>query len=641
VLAALRAHHYLVAMRTLRRSSARAAAVRALALPASAALLAACASTLTPAARVVPPAPGGLPPVPSVSGPLDLRVVYPGADQLVTARDSTFVFGSVGSGDARLTIDGQPVRVAPNGAFLAFVALPGGRPARWELVAVRGADTARRSLPIRLARRAPPGDAGALVVDSASVSPRGAMLLRADERVRVSVRAPAAATAWVQLEGGVRHALVRAPEGLPDDADGWSTELPAALLAGRPMLHVARGGDTVRLALATVTVPARVGAVAARSYGVLGGTASAAAAPDSDRVVVGRPFPDGTYKWFFLPGTVVEVTGRQGASTRVRLDEALEVWVATTDVAPLPEGYAPPRRTVGHARVLPSAEWVDVVLPVGRRPAHQLLQQGTDVELTLYDTQLSPDIMQLVGNDTLVRQVVWEQVATDRARLTLRLSQAPFGYLVLWDAARSAFVLRLRRAPAVDARRPLHGITIAVDAGHPPGGATGGTGLTEAVAVLPVAERVRALLAARGATVLMTRTTAEPLGLAERGVMARRANAHALVSIHLNAFPDGVNPFTNNGTSTLFFHQQSEPLARLVQREMVARMGLRDLGVHYQNLAVARPTWFPAVLTEGLFLMVPEQEAAMRSEAGRELYARAVADGVEAYFASLATGGAR
>jgi N-acetylmuramoyl-L-alanine amidase len=627
-------------MRTSSCPRARAAAVRALLLAAVPTITAACApaTRAAPAPEARAAAPGALPPVPRVVGPLAIRVTHPAPDQLIAARDSTFVFGTVGSGDASLTINGQPVDVAPNGAFLAFVALPRQVPARLELLAVRGADSARRSLPIRVAPRVAFADAGALVVDSASVAPRGALALRDGERVRVSVRAPTTATAWVQLDGGVRHPLVPAPEALRAETAGdpaatvWSTELPAGLLAARPELHVARGADTVRLALATVTLPARVGGVAVRTYGVLG----APSASDSDRVVVGRPYPEGTYKWFFLPGTVVEVTGRQGAFTRVRLDEALEVWVATDEVRALPTGYAPPRRTIGHARVLPAAEWVDVVLPVGRRPAYQLLQQGRDVELTLYDTQLSPDIMQLVGNDTLVRQVVWEQEATDRARLTLRLSRVPFGYLVLWDSVRSAFVLRLRRPPVVDPRRPLRGMTIGVDAGHPPGGATGGTGLTEAVAVLPVAERVRALLQARGAIVVMTRTGAEPVGLAERGVMARRANVHAFVSIHLNAFPDGVNPFTNNGTSTLFFHQQSEPLARLVQRQMIARMGLRDLGIHYQNLAVARPTWFPAVLTEGLFLMVPAQEAAMRSEAGRELYARAVADGVEEYFASLA-----
>jgi N-acetylmuramoyl-L-alanine amidase len=233
---------------------------------------------------------------------------------------------------------------------------------------------------------------------------------------------------------------------------------------------------------------------------------------------------------------------------------------------------------------------------------------------------------------------VYEQEATDRVRVTLRLSRDPYGYLVLWDPARSAMVLRLRRPPRVDAGRPLAGLTIAVDAGHPPGGATGPTGLREAVAVLPVAERVRALLEERGAAVLMTRTTAEPVALGLRPVMARRAGAHAFVSVHLNALPDGVNPFAANGTSTLFFHQHSEPLARLVQAELVRRLGLRDLGIHYQNLAVARPPWVPSVLTEGLFLMLPEQEAAMRSPEGRERYARAVVDGLEAYFRGLAAG---
>jgi N-acetylmuramoyl-L-alanine amidase len=190
----------------------------------------------------------------------------------------------------------------------------------------------------------------------------------------------------------------------------------------------------------------------------------------------------------------------------------------------------------------------------------------------------------------------------------------------------------------VDPARPLAGLTIAVDAGHPPGGATGPTGLWEPVAVLPVAERVRDLLQQRGATVVMTRTTADAVGLAARPALARRAGAHAFVSVHLNALPDGVNPFTANGTSTLFFHQHSEPLARAVQAQLVRRLGLRDLGIHYQNLAIARPPWMPAVLAEGLFLMLPEQEAAMRSPAGRERYARGIVDGVEAYFHSLAGG---
>jgi N-acetylmuramoyl-L-alanine amidase len=226
----------------------------------------------------------------------------------------------------------------------------------------------------------------------------------------------------------------------------------------------------------------------------------------------------------------------------------------------------------------------------------------------------------------------WDQVTSDRVRITLTLSQPVFGWQSIWDESRRQFVLRVRRPPLIDAANPLRGLTIAVDPGHPPAGATGPTGLYEGDAVFPVGEQVAQLLRARGANVVMTRTSLAPVGLTERGVTARRASAHAFISVHLNALPDGVNPFTANGTSTLFYHQNSEPLARPVQEELMKRFGLRDLGVHYQNLAVARPTWYPSVLAEGLFLMLPEQEAAMRDAGFQRKYAEGLVVGLERYF---------
>jgi N-acetylmuramoyl-L-alanine amidase len=196
-------------------------------------------------------------------------------------------------------------------------------------------------------------------------------------------------------------------------------------------------------------------------------------------------------------------------------------------------------------------------------------------------------------------------------------------------------VLRVRRAPEVNKSRPLQGLVIAVDAGHPPAGATGPTGLYEGVATLGIAERLKLYLEQRGATVVMTRTAPGAVALADRPVLARRANAHAFVSIHLNALPDGVNPFGAHGTGAYYFNTFSEPLARAVQAGMVRRMGLRDLGVYYDNLAVLRPTWMPSVLCEGAFVIIPEQEAALRTPEFQDAYARGVADGVEEYFRTL------
>src|SRR5690242_17208268 len=102
--------------------------------------------TSAPAAqRQESPAPP-LPPIPSVTGPLAIRVVYPTPNHLIESRDSNFIFGSLGNGQASLTINGAPVRVYPNGAFLAFLANPPQTAPRYDLVAIAGNDTARLSL---------------------------------------------------------------------------------------------------------------------------------------------------------------------------------------------------------------------------------------------------------------------------------------------------------------------------------------------------------------------------------------------------------------------------------------------------------------------------------------------------------------
>jgi len=195
----------------------------------------------------------------------------------------------------------------------------------------------------------------------------------------------------------------------------------------------------------------------------------------------------------------------------------------------------------------------------------------------------------------------------------------------------------VRRPPRIaDAVSPLRGLTITVDPGHPPAGATGPTGLYEGDAVLQVGLKVRDLLTQRGVSVVMTRITPEPVDLGLRAIISRRANANAFVSIHLNAFPDGVNPFVNNGSLTLYFWPHSIPLGVATQAALLAELGLRDNGTKFQNLAVARGTWMPSILTEGAFVIMPDQEAALRTPTYQEAYAAAIVRGLEAYFASMA-----
>lgn len=572
-----------------------------------------------------PVEPVPLPPIPEVRGALAPRVVYPPANALIQARDSTFIFGSVGSGDARLTINGVPVEVQPNGAFLAFLPVP--REPQYELVVTRGGERARLVHPVRLLPPRPSlGIDAPLAADTASLTPAAGLALRPDEPVRVSVRATTDARATLETPDGGRFSLLR---GEPQGSAGarFAADVPARRLTRGGRLVLARNAERLVLNVPPVALADTGAAV----YALLGRPTPA----DTDLVMVARPVPGGTYRWLLLPGTPVRVTGASGDFTRVRLDASVEAWVNTSDLERLPSGTPAPRRVVGNLLVQPDSAWVDVVFPMAERPAFLVREEENRLVLTLHGAVANTDIITFARSDGLVRHVTWEQETSDRARYVLHLAHAPYGYQPLWRDGR--FVLRVRRRPLVNPNEPLRGVRIAVDAGHPPVGATGPTGLYEGDATLAIARRVQRLLEERGAQVIMTRTTPDAVPLGDRPAIARRHSAHALVSIHLNALPDGVNPFVSHGTGTYYFHPHSDALARAVQAGMVRHMGLRDLGVYYDNLALVRPTWMPAVLCEGAFLMIPEQEAALRTDEFQERYARGVVEGLEAYFRALPT----
>ena len=539
------------------------------------ALAGACRTGTTPPgttpAPAPTPAPPALPPIPLVDGPLAIDVVYPRENQVVTSRDSNFVFGSIGSGKAALTVNGVPARVYPNGAFIVFLANPPADSARYSLVATRGADTVRSVRNIRYPARTaaqpvvvpPAADTAA-----ARAKPQGLATSRADTIAALNARLDTLAT---------------------------------ALKAGRP------------IGLVQVGEPS--------------------AADDTDRVINGRPTAGGTYKWFFMPGTVVPLVGRDGGFYRVRVDQNLDLFVDSTEARILPDSASVPRRVMSNMKVRGAPLGEDVVIPIGARAPYFVEENDRSIVLTLYGVRGNTDIVNYAPADSMIRTVEWVQETDDRARVTVNLRAAPYGYLVLWE--NNALVLRLRGRPAINQHHPLAGLTIAVDPGHPPIGATGPTGLWEPQATLPVGFRLKQILEERGATVVMTRTTDSAVALGDRPIIARKANVNAFVSIHYNAYPDGVNPFVAPGTGTYFFRTHSEPLARLVQRGLVSHLGLMDLGVNYDNLAVVRGTWYPAVLCEGAFIMLPDQEAAMRTPEFQDRYARGIADGLEEYFRTL------
>jgi len=641
-------------------------------------LLGACVAAPPPGS----PSPGGgageaglLPPVPPVRGPLRLTVVYPAPSDVVDARDSTFLFGSTGTGQATLTVDGSPVRVWPNGAWLAWVALPEGPDTLliFDLRAVAGADTAVLRYPVRRAGRLRPAAVG-LWIDSASASPAGRVWWPADEFLPVSVRASEGATVRLLLPGGGIVPLVAesAAEEIPAairafDRDTANLVVPrraeryTGLLRGRalganpgPLLGAAppagaccccatgAGGDSAVIIEAAsgqdtlrIRWPLQVALLDSLPQ-VVEFNDDTAGTGKSDSLTIGRARPGATYHWFFPTGTRTVATGRLGDDLRVRLSRGQEAWVPAADAIPLRAGIAAARGTVQSLTVTPGPDRIVVRIPLTQRVPFRVEEGEERLTLRLYAAVGDVNWIRYGRNDPYLRALAWQQATSDEVTITADLNGPVWGYRTRWSGTDLLF--EIRRPPRVDHARPLAGRLIVVDPGHPPLGATGPTGLREADANLAVGLMLRDLLTDEGARVLMTRTTDQPVDLWARVKFADSVGADLLVSIHNNALPDGVNPFTNTGASVFYNHPRSIPLAQAIQQALVRRLGVRDLGAARGDLALVRPTWMPAVLTEGLFMMLPDQEAALRRPVGQRAYALAVRDGIVQFLKRVATG---
>jgi N-acetylmuramoyl-L-alanine amidase len=601
-------------------------------------------------------------------GPVAITVVYPPilsestgwrAVAAIDARDSTFLFGSVGRGDAALTVNGVPVPVTAAGTWIAWVPLPDDTVARFDLEAVAGGQRDALRFAAPLPPRFVPPDSGPWI-DTTSFTPVGDRWVRPDEGVTLAVRAAPGAevrailsdssvvpftrvTAEAPLPWGERaFGTGPAPSRLIEDRYvawhvGWWGPDPGPVLAPAPadsadprwvVVEAIQGTDTAR-----ARWPLRAGVLDPRSPTVAVVNDDTAGV-GTDSVLAGRPAPDGTYHWFFPTGTRARVSGRWNGQVRLQLSARTVAWVDAWDLQPLAAGTPPPGGTTQAMRLFPLAQSVTLRVPAPGRVPFRVDEDERSLALTLYGVAANADWIQYGPPDSLISLVSLEAPAEDEARVVVRLTRPLWGYRTRWEG--NDLLLEVRRPPDLVARDPLRGRVVALDPGHPPAGATGPSGARERDVTLAVARRAAARFRAAGARTVLLRDDTLPLGLTERVRAAEAAGAEILISIHANALPDGVNPFVNNGTSTYFFHPRSIALARAVNAALVRRLGFRDLGVGRGDLALVRPTWMPAVLTEGLFMMIPEQEAVLTSPAGQEAYARALVDGTEAFLAGWA-----
>jgi N-acetylmuramoyl-L-alanine amidase len=187
---------------------------------------------------------------------------------------------------------------------------------------------------------------------------------------------------------------------------------------------------------------------------------------------------------------------------------------------------------------------------------------------------------------------------------------------------------------------PLARRIVAIDPGH--GGVDGGAShpesrMLEKDITLDVSRKMRGILSAAGAKVVLTRVDDTESDLPDRAELERRSNiaidakADIFVSVHVNSHPD---PSAYGGQS---FYSVTSPesrrLAELIQEELLILQTENFRQAVPENHRVLIATTMPAVLIELAFLSNPTERAALLDPSYRTSLAEALSRGITRYFA--------
>ena len=164
-------------------------------------------------------------------------------------------------------------------------------------------------------------------------------------------------------------------------------------------------------------------------------------------------------------------------------------------------------------------------------------------------------------------------------------------------------------------------------------GAVGPSGTKESSINLSVALKVKALLEADGARVVMTRsddTSKDNPDLTKRAQIANSSGADLFLAIHQNATDAGASI---GGTEVHYWFDQSKVFATLIQKHLVAALGRTDRGVQKTSLyLVSHIDTMPAVLVECAFISNSEEERLLREDSFQQKIAQGIVDAIVEYF---------
>jgi N-acetylmuramoyl-L-alanine amidase len=566
---------------------------------------------------------------------INIDVVYPRAGQQIALVDSEFIFGNVTPG-CNLSINGQEIKVHRDGGWLAFLPVDSGR-FTFGIKARKGDDSSFLEVPVLIG-----ADIAARYIPR-NISPGSKAIYSVGDDFEFSFEAPGGGKAWFSIDDRPLVKMLEASgqEGSDPGSVFGRSPSPAAKIMRYFGFYRFEESDTgghricyqyTNPAQSAVENPVvfrncidsliTVQPSSLEQIGILSGVSQIIrVAPGMGYKMLGQP-----------PGVLVRIAGMFDGFYRLRLAADVTGYTNVDSVRLLPSGTLFPRATIGFITVDADGRGIKISMDVGAKLPYEISEEigPARINVDIFGAVSNVDWIRYNTDNHMIKIVKWSQPQDGVFRMTLEGNGYAFwGYEAHYLG--NSFVLMVKEQPKLEPTffKKLRGLKIAIDPGHSHDtGAIGPTGLCESDANLWIAHELRKMLESEGAEVIMTRYGHEDVALYDRPRRADKWGADLLISVHNNALPDGINPFFNNGASVYYYHPHSKRLAEAIHRHMLTATRLRDHGLYYGNLALTRYSAVPAVLVECAFMMIPEQEAALKTDKFQRKCARAIRDGI-------------
>jgi len=556
----------------------------------------------------------------------EINFVYPPKDEYrIPAVQKTFVFGNIKPSTAALTINGSSVSVYGDGAFIAY--LPVSSDTFSFVGRLDDGTTAVRTVKIGNAYVQDPKAHLMLNITSLysdmAVEPGDPVKVYAaampDQEVTFSIE---------NIAGDIP--MTESPAGSGSYVGTYWTGVEDTGKSGRVSVRISRG-----LFRKDYTD---------ESKGLVRVLGKPTLVQVSDDRTVMRNASSGGYMLFMPEGVKLISTGSSGNMTRVQLSESEIGWVSSSKVRYLNGQPIPPFTETGNIQMQAADYGSDVTVSMSDKVPYVIEETDGGIKIRLYYTSNHTNWIVYDSSDTFVKEVTSAQVSENTDEINIRTSEPVWGYEDSYEG--NNLKLSVRRRPAVKGSwpKPLSGITIVVDPGHSPkydlpyDGAIGPMGLFEFQANRVLADKLKEKLVSLGANAVFTREANEEVKLADRPVLAKSKGGDIFISLHNNALSDGKDPFVyGRGFEIYFYHRHSMGLARKIHDAYVEGIMpkypvLKDNGLRYGDYLVTRQTWMPAVLTESVYMMMPEQEALLMDDGFQTDIASVTARGIMNFF---------